>query len=168
MIHSTSKSSTSLPMKVFAYLTSIVNTVMTVSDRWYIFQGTFNNTFNDNFTLGSDGIIADISGYVEVSWMCGGTSNTAGDIKIGIVKNGTFTVDGSSMYILDSGEGILPGSGGKDFADKVGAPNGEVNPRCNWAGYIEAGDKLTLVVASTSSSTTLTPDGASASLHSIN
>lgn len=167
IIHGTANRGVITPMKVFAYLSTPSNTIASIANRWYVFKGVFTNTFNDNFTLSSDGIIANISGYVEISWMMGGVSDKAGDIKIGIVRNGTFTVDGNSMSILDSAENILPGSGGKMFADTVGAVNGEINPRCCWAGYINSNDKFTLVISSTVNTTTIVPDGASASLHSI-
>lgn len=148
---------------VAAHMSNPLNTSVTLTDRWYIFQSEFENTVAINFTLESDGITyVGEGGYFEVEWMAGGVSNKACDIKIGIVKNGTF-VEG----LLDSGENILAGSGGKDFADTVGAPNGEVNPRSFWSGYLNTGDKLTLVIAATTSGVIFIPDEASASLHSI-
>lgn len=148
---------------VFAYLSSATSTTITLPDRWYIFQSTFNNTILQNFTLETDGITyVGSGGYYEVEWMTGGSANTNGDVKIGVVKNGTFVAG-----LLDSGESILQGSGGADYADNTALSNGEVNPRSFWSGYLDTGDKLTLVILSTTSSTVYSPDGASASLHSI-
>lgn len=148
---------------VSAYLSTAADTVITLENRRYVFQGTFTNTINEWFSLAADWItLVANNDLFCIEFMFWWISDKAWDIKIGIVKNWTFV-----WWLLDAAENILPWSWWKDFADTVWAPNGEINPRCFYLGEIARWDKITLVVLSTVANTTITPDGASAMIHTV-
>lgn len=147
--------------RVFGYMATANTTTMTLADRWYILQGEFNNTIIEGFTADATGITYTGSGgYFESEYMTGGYSDKIAIIRIGIVKNGTF-VSG----LLDEGENILAGSGGLDECSTLAGASGFGNPRGLWAGELENGDKITIVIRSSEASTIWTPDGGSASIH---
>lgn len=150
-----------LAERVYAYISTPADTVITLPDRWYFLNGIFTNEFASGFTAGADGITyTGTGGYFEVDHMTGGNTDKSALLKIGLVKNGTF-VDG----LLDSCDNILSGSGGLDEVTTIAGASGFGNLRGFWQGQLEENDKLAIVISSDTASTTWTPLGGSASLH---
>ena len=148
------------PITTYAYISTPADTTMTLANRWYFFNGTFTNQLASNVTGVTDGIQVDKDGRVEVEFMTNGTSSATAQLKIGVVKNGTF-VGG----LLDAGDDILPGSEGSYEADTAGSTNGFGNMHSLWAGDVEDGDILTLVISSDTAGAVFTPDSGATSMH---
>lgn len=146
---------------VFGYMSSASDTTITTADTWYIFQSTFTNPVLDNFTASADGITYNGSGGTfEIEWGTCGIPDTATVVKIGVVKNGTFT--GTE---LTSGD-VLAGSCGGDEA--INPPSdGYVSPRSLWAGRVEKGDVFTLVITAEDNGVVYTPTNAAATIHKL-
>lgn len=148
------------PITTYAYISTPTATTMTLANRWYFFESTFTNQLASNVTGVADGIQVDKDGRVEVEFMTNGTSSATAQVRIGVVKNGTF-VGG----LLDAGDDILPGSEGAYEADTGGTTNGYGNMHSLWGGDVENGDILTLVISSDTAGTVFTPDTGATSMH---
>ena len=148
-------------------INNLATTTVTTAGNWYVINSAFINSFGKYWEAGTTGIKRKSTAPTrkfELEFMVGGQCDEAGDVKIAMVKNGTFT-----SGELTTGS-IIPGSGGKDFADlavQTGG-EGEVNPRCFCPPIeLEAGDEITLVITAAVSGAIFTPDGGSASAHQV-
>lgn len=147
--------------RVYGYLATANDTVMTTADIWYVLKGTFTNSILEGFTAGANGITYTGSGgKFECEWSTCGYVDDATVFKIALVKNGTFNEVTGALEV----GAMLPGSGG---GAESGAVQSEqfVSPRSLWAGELETGDVLTLVCRCTDAGVTYTPEGVAASIH---
>lgn len=147
--------------RVFGYLTTAADTVMTDANEWFVLNGVFVNSVLEGFTADETGITYIGSGSTfEAEYMTGGQASATANISIALVKNGVYNECG----MLTSGS-ILPGSDGLDECTTVSSASGFGNPRGLWAGELATNDKITIVIRSNLDSITWTPQTANASIH---
>ena len=146
---------------VYAYLSTATDTVITTSGSWYRFEGVFTNTIASSFTADANGITyTGEDKAFEVEFVASGQSDKTARICIALALDATFDTNG----LLTTGT-IIPGSTGSTQADIIGASDGFVQISSIWAGTIENGQKISLIIQSDTGATTFTPTNAAASLH---
>lgn len=150
------------PEHVYAYISTPQDTIMTLDSTFYFFNSAFTNVFVENFTVGADGITyIGTGGMFEIEWKTCGNATDTSEISAAIVKNGTFNaVTGA----LETGD-VCPGSCGGAAMVDIGSATGFGSPHSLCCLELEAGDLLSLAMASSSTTNTFTPLNGCASIH---
>ena len=149
------------PITAYAYASTPTATTCTAADTWYFFASTFTNQVASNISGHDNGIRIDKDGRIEIEFVADGSADKSGRVSLGIVKNGTFTAGE-----LTSGS-VLAGSEGSYYADISGAGVGDGSALSLWAGDIEDGDIISLVIKCQNVTTTFTPVSAATSLQQL-
>jgi len=148
--------------RVFAYVSTPVDTVCILADTYYFFESTFTNTLLQGFGLGANmGILYEHNHKeaFEVEWSFSGSADDTAVITAALILNPTFDANGA----VASGA-IVGGSQGTGRATAFQSGY-EISPRSLCALALESGDEVALVIKSDTAGVTITPTDGSASLH---
>jgi len=145
----------------FAYISTPAATTIAKADTYYFLESTFTNTIASNISAGTSGIQIDLDCRLEIEFEVHGVASVAGEIVTAIVKNPTF-VSGE----LTAGT-VLEGSQGAYESDTVAATNGFGSSHSMWAGDLEDGDEIALVIKCADIANSFLPHAGAATLHQV-
>ena len=149
------------PITAYAYISTPTATTCAKADTWYFFKSTFTNQLASNVSGDTDGIQIDKDGRLEIEFLVDGIASANGTVTIGIAKNPTYTTgELTAGAVLDGSEGLYE-------ADTGGAGNGAGSAHSLWAGDLEDGDIVSLVIKTEGAGTTFTPVSGATSLQQL-